>query len=100
VFLSVAEKNFPPKFPPTFFAPKIFPPKMFPPKIFPPKLMTRFLMTSKEKEAGRNPFDYTNRHSSDALDRGASGQVKILPIYNFVKKIYKKLHIENGQNFL
>ena len=31
---------------------------------------------------GRNPFDYTNRHSSDALDRGAVTVLELSPFHS------------------
>ena len=38
-------------------------------------------LSFKEKDSNRNPFDYANRHSSDALDRGSSRVLEITSYY-------------------
>ena len=51
-----------------------------------------YVSVLKEKDGGgsgggRNPFDYANRHSSDALDRG----VRVLEVSTFRGKCIKNL---------
>jgi hypothetical protein len=38
-------------------------------------------LSFKEKDSNRNPFDYANRHSSDALDRGGARVLEITSYY-------------------